>query len=156
MRFAATAAALLAVTLPGYALAQDAGEGELSTAIETMSDPAMQEQVGLMAAMLVGALMEMPVGPLAQAASDMAGEDAPAIDPDARVRDLVGPEAGRAPEVIAERLPEMMEAMAGMAGALEQMLPQLRELAERLPQRIAAIPLISGESALDRPSRMGQ
>jgi hypothetical protein len=134
MRIAATAAALLAVTVPGHALAQEAEGSELSSAIDTMSDPAMQEQVGLMAAMLVGALMEMPVGPLAEAASTMAGEDAPAIDPDARVRDLVGPEAGRAPEVIAERLPEMMEAMAGMAGALEQMLPHLRDLADRLPR----------------------
>lgn len=136
MRIAATAAALLAISLPSHALAQDAGEGELSPVIESMSDPATQEQTALMAAMLVGALMEMPVGPLAEAAATMAGKDAPAIDPDARVRDLVGPEAGRAPEVIAERLPEMMEAMAGMAGALEQMLPQLRELAERLPQEI--------------------
>ncbi|QZH75383.1 MAG: hypothetical protein JY451_01810 [Erythrobacter sp.] len=134
MRIAAAAVALMAVTLPGHAFAQDAGESDLTSAVETMSDPATQEQAALMAAMLVGALMEMPVAPLAEAVSTMAGEDSPAIDPDARVRDYVGPEAARAPEVVAERLPEMMEAMAGMAGAFEQMLPQLRELAERLPQ----------------------
>lgn len=136
MRLAICAAALLALGLPSHALAQEAGEGELSSAIETLSDPAMQEQAALMAAMLVGALMEMPVGPLAEAASTMAGEAAPAIDPDARVRDFVSPEAAHAPEVIAERLPAMMEAMAGMAGTLEEMLPQLRELAERLPREM--------------------
>lgn len=138
MRLAVSALALFAATLPAHALAQDAEEQPLDGVVEAMSDPATQEQAALMAAMLVGALMEMPVGPLAEAASDMAGEDAPAIDPDARVGDLVGPDAARAPEVIAERLPEMMQAMAGMAGAFEEMLPQLRELAERLPQHLSA------------------
>jgi len=127
------AATLAAVSLPGPAFAQEdpeAQERAFADAVDTMADPAVQEQAALMAAMLVGAVMEMPVGPLAEAAAQMAGEDAPAIDPDARVRDLVGPQAANAPEIVAERLPEMMQAMAGMAGTFEQLLPQMRAIAE--------------------------
>lgn len=134
MRLPLIAAASLAVAAPLPALAQDAQESPLAAAVEAMDDPAMQEQVGLMAAMLVGAMMEMEVGPLMQAAAEMSGEEASPVDRRARVRDLLGPDlAADAPARVAERVPQMMGAMATMAGAFERMLPELRSMAERLP-----------------------
>ncbi|KLI64957.1 hypothetical protein [Aurantiacibacter marinus] len=118
------------------AFAQAAGEAPMAAVAEALEDPATQDQVALTAAALVGVLMELPVGTLAQAASEATGEGGPAIDPDARVRDLVGMEGRDAPQQVAQRLPEMMTALAGMAGALQGMLPQLRELADRLPEML--------------------
>ena len=138
MRLPIIAAAAFAATAPLPALAQEVDTSRLADAVEAMDDPAMQEQVSLMAAALVGVLLEMPVGPLMEAASEAAGEDAPAVDPNATVRDLMGPQAAEAPEIVAERLPEMMGAAASMAGAmggaLEAMLPHLRDMADRLPR----------------------
>ena len=131
-------APLLLAAAPTPALAQATEDAPLAGVVETLEDPAMQEQVALTAAALVGVLMELPVGTLANAVSEAAGEDAPAIDPDARVRDLVGDDAQDAPQQVAEHLPELMAAMAGMAGVFEEMLPQLRDLAERLPQQLPA------------------
>lgn len=128
------AAAALLMPLP--ALAQDADGEVLADAAATLDDPMMQEQAGMMAAMMVGALLEMRVGPLAEAMAEIAGEDAPAIDPDARLADMVGPEAAEAPARVAERVPQMMGAMASLAGAFEEMLPQLREMAARLPREL--------------------
>ena len=82
-------AAVLAAAAPLPALAQDAGPSPLKDAAEGMADPATQQQAGMMAAMLVGALLEMPVGPLAEAVVQMGGTSASDIDPDARVRDLL-------------------------------------------------------------------
>lgn len=136
MRLPLFAAALLAAAAPLPALAQDAEDAPMASVIEVLEDPAMQEQVALTAAALMGVMMELPVGTLAESVSEAAGEEAPPIDPDARVRDLVGPDAGEVTQTLTERLPEMMTAMAGMAGLLEEMLPQLREVAERLPDML--------------------
>lgn len=141
MRAPFLAAALLAATASLPALAQDADDAVaensgIAEAAALMDDPEMQEQASLMAAALVGMLLEMPVGQLAGAMGEVDGVEAPAIDPDATVRDLMGEGANGAPERVAERLPQMMEAMAGMAGAFEEMLPALRELAERLPRQL--------------------
>lgn len=132
MRAPLVLSALLVAGTPLPALAQDEAESPLSDAVAMMSDPEMQEQASLMAAMLVGALLEMPVGELADSVAVMAGEEESDIDPDARVRDMLGPDAANAPEIVAERLPQMMQGMAGMAGALEAMMPQLREMAVRM------------------------
>ncbi len=138
MRIPLMTAAMFAAILPVSAHAQDADGAPLAKAAEMLEDPEMQEQVALTAAALVGVLMELPVGTLANAASEAAGETGPAIDPDARVRDLVGADGVDAPQLVAERLPQMMTAVAGMAGAFEAMMPQLRELAARLPQHLPA------------------
>ena len=44
----------------------------------------------------------------------------------AAVADLAGADAQNVPDEMAERLPQMMGAMASMVGALDTMLPQLR------------------------------
>ncbi|WP_133303999.1 hypothetical protein [Aurantiacibacter aquimixticola] len=132
------AALLTSASLAAPAAAQETEERPLAGLTEAMEDPATQEQVSHTVAALVGALMEMPVGPLVEAMGEMTGEPGPDIDPDARIRDLMGAEAADAPEIVAERLPAMMGAMAQMAGAFEAVLPQLREAAESLPRDLPA------------------
>ncbi|MEO6152965.1 MAG: hypothetical protein ABIT09_04510, partial [Croceibacterium sp.] len=77
---------------------------------------------------------DLPVGPLLRAAATIAGEDPESVDPDTRVRDVIGPEAAAAPRVFAARVPVMMGAMAEMSAALEDMLPRLAEIGERARQ----------------------
>ena len=140
MRIPLLAAALIAAAAPLPAMAQDDSSAAIAEAADAMRDPAMQEQAGLMAAALVGVLLEMPVGPLMEAAAKAGGTENPDVDPHATVRDMLGPQAADAPEMVAERMPQMLDAMAGMAGAMggamEAMMPQLRDLAERLPRRL--------------------
>lgn len=138
MRTRFLVAALLAVTTPVPVLAQDVGDSGIAEATAMLENPDTQEQAGLMAAALVGALLEMPVGQLAEALGEMDGTNTVVVDRDARVRDLLGEGVNGAPQKVAERLPQVMEAMAGMAGALEQMMPALRDMAARLPQDLPA------------------
>jgi hypothetical protein len=51
---------------------------------------------------------------------------------DARLRDLAGPEADRLPGEIGHRVPQAMGAAAGMAGAVEDMLPEINATVDRL------------------------
>ena len=62
------------------------------------------------------------------------GRDDAAADlpPDARVRDLAGPTADKLPGAIGKRVPQAMGAAAGMAGAVQEMIPELHALAERM------------------------
>ena len=128
-------AVLLAVAaVPVPALASEVEDGGLGDAAAAMADPARQQQVATMAQAMLGMLMEMPVGPMLQSAARMRGEDPAAIDPDTRIADLAGPQAQDMPGEVAARVPQMMGAMAQMAGAFEAMLPQLRAMAESLPR----------------------
>lgn len=131
MRHSLIAACLAATALfPVQALARaEAGSGAGAMA-ERLSDPATQIAVTAMLSTLAQSVLDLDIGPLARA-MEGAGvhSDLPS---DARVGDVVGPETARTPEEIARRTPRMMTAMAGMAGAVDEMMPQLRAMAERM------------------------
>lgn len=128
---------LLALSLvPSQVLARDFNEPALADAAGELADPARQQQVATMAGAMVAALMQLPVGGMLRAAADMAGQDAGAIDPDATVADLAGDHAADAPAAVAERLPQMMGMMAQMAGAMDQMVPHLRDMAETMKREM--------------------
>ena len=129
------AAASLALVTPTAALAQDAepapAESSLSDLSEKLSDPLFQDQAAAMVGALMGALLELPIGPIAEAVDQATGGEGPDIDPDARIVDLA-PETEDLPREVSERLPQAMSAMSGMAEGLETMLPALRDMAERM------------------------
>lgn len=129
------AAASLALASPSIALAQDAepepAESSLSEMTEKLSDPLFQDQAATMAAALMGAFLELPIGPMVEALDQASGGEGPDIDPDARIVDLA-PEAEDLPAEVSERLPEAMSAMSSMAQGFEAMLPALREMADRM------------------------
>jgi hypothetical protein len=126
-------AGVIALSLvPATLVARDFNEPALGAAAAELADPARQEQVGALAGAMIGALMQLPVGGILRAPAEMDGSDAEAIDPATTVADLAGDDAAQAPQAAAEQLPRMMGMMAQMAGALDGMIPQLREMAETM------------------------
>jgi hypothetical protein len=144
MRHPTLLAAAAIALLPVPALAEpDEGEiyeGEISSAARELADPVRQEQLGAMAGAVMEAMLEMPAAPLLRAAAQVAGENPEAIHPDTRLADLAGPEAADAPREVAERLPQMMGAMAALAVAFEDMLPHMRAIGEDLADDFPADP----------------
>lgn len=121
------------IALPLLALAAPlpaaAGDGSLDDAAATLRDPAAQEQMADTVAALVGALMQMPVGPLVEAAARIDPDsDIAAIPPDATLGELAGRDASDA-----ERLGDDVRTgtrMAGdMAAALAAYAPVLKDMA---------------------------
>ena len=139
MRSALLAAVLASAALaPVPALARDNGMAE---AAQQLNDPQLQSTIAAAMAALSEAMMGIKMAPLAKAMEGMKGiggraagdQDAAAdIDPDATLGDMMGPEARDMPRQMASQVPQMMGAMAGMAGAMEAMLPQFEELGKRL------------------------
>lgn len=128
-------AASLTLAAPTAAFAQDSteppAETSLSELTEKLSDPLFQDQAATMAEALMGAFLELPIGPMVEALDQASGGEGPDIDPDARIVDLA-PEAEDLPREVSERLPEAMSAMSGMAEGFEAMLPALRDMADRM------------------------
>ena len=114
-----------------------AAEGDAARMAEVINDPERQAQMIAAAEAMTGAMLDMPAAPLLRAAATMAGKDPEDIDPDLSIGDLVGPEAAEAPREFAQRLPQMAAAMATMAAAFEGMLPQLREMGQRMAEDMA-------------------
>lgn len=132
-------AALVATCLAGSALvpavsyARDAGTGGLGDLSEKLSDPGTQLAVSAALVAMSEALMDIDVAPFLRAAEVAGARDvAHRLPPDAKVRDIAGPRAGEMQAELARRTPAILGAAAGMAGALEDMLPQLRALAEKM------------------------
>ena len=124
-------AALAACTLPVPALAQDAPAAPLADLGEQMRDPAYQRDMALMLQAMTEVLLDMPVAPLAQAAAEMAEEEARDIDPDLTLRRMV-PQSDRAGEDVARVVPRAMQAAGSMAEGLAAMTPLLRDMATRM------------------------
>ncbi len=133
--FPVAAAVVLALATPSLALAQEAPaevpEAALSEMSEKLADPDFQNQAAAIAQVFVGAMLDLEVGPLAEAMNTATGGEGPAIAPDARVRDLA-PDAEELPDQISEKLPMAMSAMSAMTEGMQEMLPALRNMAERM------------------------
>lgn len=135
------ALATAAFVAPASLLAQDASdetivaleerESPFSEMAERMRDPENQRQMALMLRTMSEVLLDMPLAPLMNSVGEIAGEDAPRVDPDATLRS-VAPEADRVPEEIEKNLPRALDTMGSMADAFEQMMPALEQMAERL------------------------
>jgi hypothetical protein len=144
---AACLAALALVPLPAAAREQEQGDVAQRLS-QRLADPGTQVAVTVALTALSQALLDIKIEPLRRAmaaAGDMtgAGEGAAADLPlDARLRDLVGPGADKLPGEIGRRVPQAMGAAAGMTGAVQDMIPELKAMAERmkaaLPQAVTA------------------
>ena len=140
MRRLIVAIAALAAATPLPVLAQDAVDDEsveqaTARLSEKLSDPETQERLSQSVAVMSEVLLDLPLAPFLRAAAQMAGEDPEAVDPDTTLRQ-VSPDAERVPGEIADKLPQMMGAMAGMAGGMGAMMPALREMAERVKDAV--------------------
>lgn len=145
MRSTLLASALaVAVLAPAPAMARDNAWRSLADAAERLSDPALQNTLATALASLSQAMMGIKLAPFARAMESMENatgerDEAERIDPDATLGDMMGPEAEAMPRELSRQVPRMMAGMAGMAGALEGVLPQFeaigKELKRSLPRR---------------------
>ncbi|MBO9698189.1 MAG: hypothetical protein J7499_18505 [Sphingopyxis sp.] len=122
------------VALPLLALAAPlpAAANEMQGAVATLNDPVAQDRMAETITAMVGALMQMQVGPLAKAVAQIDPESGAAyIPPDA----TLGEVTGRDPEY-AERMGADVRAGTRMAGhaasALAAYAPVLKDMARDL------------------------
>ncbi|MEX0341398.1 MAG: hypothetical protein AB3N06_02320 [Erythrobacter sp.] len=140
MRRSILPAILATLVLPAPALAQDAAGTQaapLAELGEQMRDPERQRETALMAQAMTEVLLDMPIGPLAEAAAELASGQARRIDPDVTLRRLA-PQTDGLGEGVARNVPRAMQAAGAMARGLATMTPMMRELAGRVR---LAIPL---------------
>lgn len=128
-------AAALALAAPIPALAQP---GEAGRMAQRLSDPEFQDALAETVAVMGEILLDMPLAPMAEAAAEIAGKDPATVDPDLTLR-KAAPGAGRVPGEMAEKLPRMMDGMAGMAGGVEAMLPALKAMAKRMEKSMDSL-----------------
>ena len=129
MRWTIAALPLLALAAPLPAAAAD---GEMRGAVATLNDPAAQDRMADTVTAIVAALMQMPVGPLAEAVARVDPDsDAAYIPRDATVGDIAGRDRHDA-----ERMGDDVRASARMAGhaasALAAYAPVLKDMARDL------------------------
>ncbi|AXK41613.1 hypothetical protein [Erythrobacter aureus] len=131
-------ALLAALATPAMAEAAGPTNAPLAALGEQMHDPERQRDMALMLRAMTEVLLDMPIGPLAEAAAEMAGEDVRPIDPDMTLRQMT-PEADRIGDEVSRNVPRAMQAAGSMAEGLAAMTPLLREMAERfreaMPER---------------------
>lgn len=132
-------ALMLAAPLPAAAQSADEpavdDDQPMAEMTEKLADPENQQQMAMMMRAMGEILLDMPVAPMMNAMRDMGGEDMPEVAPDTTLRS-VAPEAGRLPEEIERNVPRAMQAMSKMAGAMEVMMPALRDMAQQMKDRL--------------------
>jgi hypothetical protein len=124
---------LAAAPLP--AMADD--KGAQPDVARRLADPGTQAAVTVALTALSQALLDFKIGPISRAMGATGDNAAANLPPDARLRDLAGPEADKVPGEIGRRVPQAMGEAAGMVGALQDMLPELQASIDRVK---AAIP----------------
>jgi hypothetical protein len=123
---------LIALPLLILATPLPAAANELQETVATLNDPVAQDRMADTITAIVGALMQMQVGPLAKAVADIDPEsDTAYIPPDA----TLGEVAGRDPH-FAERMGDDVRATTRIAGhaasALAAYAPVLKDMARDL------------------------
>lgn len=123
-----------AVLAPATAYARD---GETAEMAKKLSDPATQMAAAAALAAMAEALLDTDISPFTRAIDAAGGgravDDLPR---DARLRDLAGPDAERMPRKIARNVPKAMGSAAEMAGAMDEMMPRLKESLRKLKRAI--------------------
>lgn len=132
MRWTIAALPLLALALAAP-LPAAAGEHDTRGAVAALNDPLLQDRMADTVTALIGALMQLNVGPLAQAVAQIDPEsDAAYIPPDA----TLGEVAGKDDPYYAERMGDDVRAGARMAShaasALAAYAPVLKDMARDL------------------------
>lgn len=127
-------AAALAVAAP--AQARDRDSDAASDMSARLSDPRNQIAVTAMLTAISEAVLDMRLDPFVRAMRSVDPAAAGDLPPDARVRDIGGESARTLPGDIGRTVPRAMGAASGMAGAVGDMLPQLREMGERVRESI--------------------
>lgn len=107
--------------------------GRMGDMAHELRDPMNQAKVAATLSALSGALLSMDISPLTRAMDSVdGGRRARDVPRDTTVGDLAGPRARDLPYDIARKTPQAMGQMAGMAGAVDDMRPQLKSITRQL------------------------
>jgi len=133
---AALAAGGALVALP--AAAREPGkESRTADLADKLSDPQAQMAASLALAALVQTILDMDISSYARAVAAAGGGDAVRdLPPDAKLGDLVGPQAEHMPGTVARKVPKAMGSAAEMARSVDEIVPQLKETARRLKRSL--------------------
>ncbi len=139
-RFLMSAAVLGTVALaplPAFA------KSDTAEIAKQMRDPQMQGAMAAAVRAASDAMLDIRIAPLLDAVEtardplrDRSRRDR--VDPDTRLRDYAGRDAEEMPEKLSRRLPALMGAMGGMAEAVEEMKPALKDVARQMGAAVGA------------------
>lgn len=127
---------LLALAAPAMAADAPADAG-LDRMAKTLADPVRQQALAKAMGAMTDVLLDIPLAPILGPLAEAAGEDPRRIDRDATLRKMT-PGAGDVSRQVERTLPRAMGAMAGMSTVFADLLPQLREAAERMRDALPA------------------
>jgi hypothetical protein len=123
---------LAALALPQPAAAR-APEPRLGEVTRQLGNPETQQAMAAVLAGLANAMLQMDVSALGNAAEAIGDKRAAKrFRKGTTLADVAGRDARDMPDEIRRKAPAMMGAMAGMAGAMEAMLPELAKVAEQM------------------------
>ena len=110
-------------------------DSSINDVADKMSDPAMQYGVAATVERATAAMMNVPVGPLAEAIEQARpGTVNRRIRRDTTVGDLAGRDAAYLPEELADRSRDMMGMMGGFARAMSAMMPGLERMSREMEE----------------------
>jgi hypothetical protein len=101
-----------------------------------LADPRSQIAATVALTALSEMLLDLRIEPIRRAMATVDPEAGADLPPDARLRDLAGPAAANLPGEIGRRVPQTMGAAAGMAGAFQDMLPELAATIDQIKQML--------------------
>ena len=113
-------------------------DSDMEALTDKLGDPAEQERLAGMVEAMGYMLMQMPIGPLADAFGNVTGEPVEVDNPDARLADYAGPRAQEIPSQIADRVPQMMGMLAQMGVSAQKLAPALEEWAKEMGKQVDA------------------
>lgn len=128
---------LLAIALPAPALAQDSDDDLIRTA-QQFQDPRTQDTLAAALSAMVGAMLDMRVGGIANAVAkaDPSGRSRE-VDPDMTVADMASRDNPDFADELDGDIRDGTRMVGTMAGALAELLPQLTVLARDVEERVA-------------------
>lgn len=110
-------------------------ESSINDVADRMSDPAMQSGVAATVERATAAMMNVPIGPLADAIEQARpGTVNRRIRRDSTIGDLAGRDAAYLPEELADRSRDMMGMMGGFARAMSSMMPGLERMSREMEE----------------------
>jgi hypothetical protein len=122
-----------------YAPTPDEDDSGIMKMADRVSDPAVQEGVAAVVEQTAGAMMNLPIGPLAEAIERARpGTVDRRLPRDVRLGDLAGRNARYLPQELGERSREAMGMMSGFARAMAVMMPEFERMGREMEESFRA------------------
>ena len=132
-----TGAQILAPFSDSDDAATEFGDDGISNIADRMDDPLIQDGISNTVERMAGAMMNMRVGPLAEAIERARpGTVKRRIRRDSTVGDLAGRDADYMPERLGDKSREVMGMMGGFARAMASMMPEFERLGREMEDSV--------------------